>query len=144
MALLAAAENMTGLVLDNHEIKAFIKKEESSPAPDDDRAVVLGRIPALKFKSGGGSLSRTSAGSGLTRTGASQHIHYQGMKTGKGGKPPKISGRGPHQSPHAIIPRRAEDWDPWKSILYSLYITENRILRDIIEIMDQRYNLKAT
>jgi len=49
-----------------------------------------------------------------------------------------------HSSHLPIIPRKAEDWDPWKTILHELYITQNRILRDIINIMDTTYNLKAT
>ncbi len=52
------------------------------------------------------------------------------------------------QSPQApgqpIIPRKVKDWDPWKGVLHELYITQNRILRDIIGIMETKHNLRAT
>ncbi|KAK3384942.1 hypothetical protein B0H63DRAFT_432483 [Podospora didyma] len=50
-----------------------------------------------------------------------------------------------HQSTQTpFVPRRAEDWEPWKGVLHELYITHNRILKDIIVIMETTYNLKAT
>ncbi|KAK3990918.1 hypothetical protein QBC44DRAFT_237995 [Cladorrhinum sp. PSN332] len=142
MALLVAAGNMTGLVLDQDEIDAFIKKEETTPSPDDNRSMALGRIPTLKFKNSGGSPSDIK----VPRTGGTsqQHRSRQTVKTGKGGKSSKLSMRGPHPSPNAIVPRRIEDWEPWKGILFNLYITQNRILREIIEYMDTAFNLKAT
>ncbi|KAJ4291403.1 hypothetical protein N0V88_005996 [Collariella sp. IMI 366227] len=37
-----------------------------------------------------------------------------------------------------------EQWEPWKAVLHDLYITQNRILRDIIEIMELKYNVRGT
>ncbi|KAK4162424.1 hypothetical protein QBC43DRAFT_321908 [Cladorrhinum sp. PSN259] len=145
MALLVAAENMTGLVLDDNDIDAPIKKEEASPGPDDNRSIMLGRIPALKFKTVGGSSSSSDVK--VTRPGGTsqQHSNHQpAAKVGKSGKSARGSIRGPHPSPHAIVPRRTEEWDQWKGTLFNLYITQNRILRDIIEYMDKNFNLKAT
>ncbi|KAK4229262.1 hypothetical protein QBC38DRAFT_119986 [Podospora fimiseda] len=145
MALLVSAGNMTGLVLDNDEIDAFIKREDTTPGPDDkDRSLVPVRISTLKFKNGGGSPTDVKVPPRTGETSQQQHHHHnhRPVKTGKGRS--KISTRGPHSTPNAIIPRRVEDWEPWKSVLFNLYITQNRILRDIIEYMDTTFNLKAT
>ncbi|KAK3366535.1 Clr5 domain-containing protein [Podospora didyma] len=41
-----------------------------------------------------------------------------------------------------FVPRRAEDWEPWKGVFHELYITHNRILKDIIAIMETTYNFE--
>ncbi|KAK3388465.1 Clr5 domain-containing protein [Sordaria brevicollis] len=43
-----------------------------------------------------------------------------------------------------MVPRKAEDWEPWKSVIHQLYIVQNHILKDIIVIMENTYNFKAT
>lgn len=137
-ALLAAAENVTGLVFDDDTAAdAFVKEESSSPpGADDDRPF---RTP-LKFKAAGPPqrLSGTPAGKASS-------AQQQGPRSGRHGKGASKAG---HKAPPApgqpIIPRRVEDWDPWKGVLYELYITQNRILRDIIGIMETKHNLRAT
>lgn len=54
-----------------------------------------------------------------------------------------ISAKG-HMTHSPMIPRKAEDWEPWKSVIHQLYIVQNHILKDIIVIMENTYNFKAT
>jgi hypothetical protein len=140
-ALLAAAADVTGLVFDDDGYDddvalAFIKEETASPTTDDDRPF---RMP-LKFKAA--NPAHKASGTSAAKTGTAQ----QGSRAGRHGKG-AASKAGPKaaQSPdQPIIPRKIEDWDPWKAILHELYITQNRILRDIIGIMETKHNLRAT
>lgn len=43
-----------------------------------------------------------------------------------------------------MVPRKADDWEPWKNIIHQLYIVQNHILKDIIVIMESTHNFKAT
>ncbi|EDO64878.2 hypothetical protein GE21DRAFT_9708 [Neurospora crassa] len=43
-----------------------------------------------------------------------------------------------------MVPRKAEDWEPWKNVIHQLYIVQNHILKDIIVIMENTYHFKAT
>jgi hypothetical protein len=135
--LFAAAENVTGLVLDDDDAQ-FIKEESSSPGPDDDRDSPF-RRQAFKFKSTGPpqKLPGTPAGK---PTAAQERSRRHGGKAASRANHPK----GPPAAGQPIVPRKTEDWDPWKSVLYELYITQNRILRDIIGIMEAKHNLRAT
>ncbi|KAK4192357.1 hypothetical protein QBC35DRAFT_247622 [Podospora australis] len=132
LALLAIAGDMTGLVFDGDEVDVFIKEESTSPAADGDRSSrSKSGSPPIKFKTGG--LTHRIADS-PTSSGSSQH------RVAKRKTAIKV----PHPSPHPVVPRRIEDWEPWKAVLHELYISQNRILRDIIQIMETNYNLKAT
>lgn len=142
MAIIAAVENVTGLVLDQSDADVFIKEESSSPATDDDNQT---QSPHLKFK----PATPQRSASPQTRPAKSSTQQQQPLRPAKhGGKAATVSktvlARGPPTTGQAVIPRRTEDWEPWKAILHELYITQNRILRDIIGIMDTKHNLKAT
>lgn len=141
MALLAIAGDMTGLVFDGDEVEVFIKEESTSPAADDDRSrFSKSGTPPIKFKTGG--LTHRLADSPVGGQagpggGASSQLQAAAAKR-------KATIRVPHPSSHPVVPRRIEDWEPWKGVLHDLYISQNRILRDIIQIMETNYNLKAT
>ncbi|KAK4170823.1 hypothetical protein QBC36DRAFT_112860 [Triangularia setosa] len=141
MALLVAAEDLTGLVLDGDEIQVFVKEETTSPVSNTSKS---SQIPSLKFKTK--APPRTSGAADGNQTGASRHhTTKSGRRGSKAAAAAKAAAlRGPHPSPHPIVPRRVEDWDPWKGLLHELYIAQNRILRDIIQLMETNYNLKAT
>jgi hypothetical protein len=62
-----------------------------------------------------------------------------GEKLGLGSSP--VS---PTAALRTIVPKTAADWEPWRPILQELYMRQNRILRDIITIMETAYGLKAT
>lgn len=125
-----------GFVLRDHDDHAdlFIEDDSSSPSPESDKLAFSGRRPPSKF-----------AQAASRRISAAAHA-----KSGRpGGKTPGASTplkgfRTPAPLPTPAVPRRAEDWEPWKGVLHELYITQNRILRDIIVIMDTNYNLRAT
>jgi hypothetical protein len=115
---------------DGDDSDVFFKDESSSPDPEIEKPRLVERRPPSKLSSGGRRIPsgvKSSKSAGKASASAS-----------KGGV------RSPPPSPNPIIPRRAEDWEPWKTILHELYITQNRILRDIITIMDTNYNLRAT
>ncbi|KAK4152379.1 hypothetical protein C8A00DRAFT_16285 [Chaetomidium leptoderma] len=156
MALLAAAENVTGLVLDdgndddNNNPEAFIKEEPSSPATDDDNKPA--KMQPMKFKSPSPThtrppqrlLSAPRPPPPRPPAGKAGAAHQRFKKhMAKGGGPSRVSHlkQGPGQP---SIPRRIDDWEPWKNVLYELYITQNRILRDIIGIMETKHNIRAT
>ncbi|KAK4203227.1 hypothetical protein QBC40DRAFT_29571 [Triangularia verruculosa] len=140
-ALLAATKDLTGLALDGEDVKVFIKEETTSPVSHTSKP---SQVSSLKFKSK--ATLRTAGSHGNNQTGASRHhISKSGKHGSKAAAAAKAATlRGPHPSPHPIVPRRVEDWDPWKGLLHELYITQNRILRDIIQLMENNYNLKAT
>ncbi|VBB81175.1 Putative protein of unknown function [Podospora comata] len=141
MALLAAAEDLTGLVLDGDEVKVLVKEEATSPVSSTGRSC---QAPSLKWKPK--APPRTSGAHSSNQTTTSRHhVAKSGRHGSKAAAAAKAAAlRGPHPSPHPIVPRRVEDWDPWKGLLHELYITQNRILRDIIQLMETNYNLKAT
>ncbi|EGO55027.1 hypothetical protein NEUTE1DRAFT_85086 [Neurospora tetrasperma FGSC 2508] len=49
-----------------------------------------------------------------------------------------------HMAHIPMVPRKAEDWEPWKNVIHQLYIVQNHILKDIIVIMENTYHFKAT
>ncbi|KAK3496023.1 Clr5 domain-containing protein [Neurospora crassa] len=49
-----------------------------------------------------------------------------------------------HMAHTPMVPRKAEDWEPWKNVIHQLYIVQNHILKDIIVIMENTYQFKAT
>ncbi|KAK0611033.1 hypothetical protein B0T14DRAFT_529509 [Immersiella caudata] len=111
----------------------FSKDESSSPDPENEKPRLAERRPPSKLSSGGRRIP-----SGLAGVKSSKSASKAVASASKAGI------RSPPPSPSPVIPRRAEDWEPWKTILHELYITQNRILRDIINIMDTNYNLRAT
>ncbi|KAL1843452.1 hypothetical protein VTJ49DRAFT_1562 [Mycothermus thermophilus] len=147
-ALLAAAESLTGLLLDD-DPRAFIKEETATPGPDDrffrsppapqqqQLSQQHQQRQAIKFKK---SVSQKLTDVPVGKSRSSQT--RVGRQNEKGSRP-KTS-RNPPAPGEPFMPRRVEDWEPWKSILYDLYITQNRILRDIIDIMEKKHNLHAT
>ena len=176
LALLAAAEEVTGLVLaagddaDGSDSADVSIKEEEVSSP-------LSRMQELKFRPAPSSpqtpqtpqaiqtlsgppppppppppphtahsrpTTTTTAAGGAAAQGHS--ILRPGRHGGKAGVTSKAAAalRGPPAPGQPIVPRRVEDWEPWKEILHELYIAQNRILRDIIEYMEAKYNLKAT
>lgn len=54
------------------------------------------------------------------------------------------SSKGSASPSTSIVPRGAEEWDPFKDVIYDLYITQNIILKDVMAIMEKEHNLKAT
>ena len=91
----------------------------------------------MKFKS---AAPPKSSGSSAGKTGAAQQ-----QASRRHGKAASSKAKAAAQAPgQPIIPRKIEDWDPWKGVLHELYITQNRILRDIIGIMETKHNLRAT
>ncbi len=145
-ALLVAAANVTGLVFDydgydedgHGSPDAFIKEESATPPAHDDRPF---RMP-MKFKS---AAPPKSSGSPAGKTGAAQQQASRESRPGRHGKAASSKAKGAAQEPgQPVIPRKIEDWDPWKGVLHELYITQNRILRDIIGIMETKHNLRAT
>ncbi|KAH6615511.1 hypothetical protein B0J18DRAFT_281996 [Chaetomium sp. MPI-SDFR-AT-0129] len=141
-ALLATAETLTGLILDEQDIQIFIKEESTSPSSSH----------ATPFRIGGGPPKPGSASPSKKLTGvAARKAAVAQQRTGKHvvGKGASASSKGsqvksPPTPGQPIIPRKNQDWDPWKDVLYELYITQNRILRDIIGIMETKHNLRAT
>ncbi|KAK0724294.1 hypothetical protein B0H67DRAFT_597989 [Lasiosphaeris hirsuta] len=120
----------------------FIKDDEESPSPESDKPhFIERRPPPSKFSS---AASRRIASAPVGRTAASLAKAGRAGAAGKAAASSKTGSRAPPPSANPIIPRRAEDWEPWKGILHELYITQNRILRDIIGIMEDDYNLRAT
>ena len=103
----------------------FIKDEDSSPSPESDKPLLFDRRPSSQFQS---AVARKRAGK------PTKSISGASSSTGPGSP----------SSSKVIIPRRAEDWEPWKSVLHELYITQNFILKDVMAIMEDKYNLKAT
>ncbi|SPQ24872.1 5f219bd1-df1e-450b-ab3b-ff7bf2769211 [Thermothielavioides terrestris] len=125
-AILAAAETVTGLVLDDDaDVEAFVAEDSPSPVPEEDRV---------------GSPKLPSATAGKTKSPTQQSGSRSGRHGGKGSAAAKAA----HLPGQPIVPRKVEDWEPWKDILHQLYITQNRILRDIIGIMETKYNVRAT
>ncbi|KAM7218867.1 hypothetical protein V8F06_005747 [Rhypophila decipiens] len=127
MTFFTSPESLTSTVDDNFDV--YIKEDSESPPAEDGKHVIHRRRPQQSKP----AANRTASGRTLKST----------KLTSKSGASVSRPGQG-HSSHLPIIPRKAEDWDPWKSILHELYITQNRILRDIINIMDTTYNLKAT
>lgn len=143
MAILAAAEDVTGLVLDADDHDVFIKEESSSPAADDDdRPILIARLQPLKFKPAASSQRLAGSHAGRATNTQVARSSKNGAKTAASSRSGGL--RGAQAEGKHIIPRRIEDWEPWKGVLHELYITQNRILRDIIGIMDSKYNVKAT
>jgi hypothetical protein len=134
-ALLAVAENVTGLVLDEDAPVPFIKEESLSPVADDDRF----RMQPLKFKSTSPPQKPSASPPGK----ASAAQQRSGRQKGVSSKALKAA-KAIHVPGQPIIPRKIQDWEPWKGVLYELYITQNRILRDIIGIMETKHNVRAT
>ncbi|KAK4247607.1 hypothetical protein C7999DRAFT_14416 [Corynascus novoguineensis] len=136
-ALLATAESLTGLVLDDHDPRIFIKEESKSPSPDSDRSLP---VPPLITT----SVSPPQKLSSVSARKASTTQHRSSRHGAKVGTSRASQLRGPPSPGQPIVPRKNQDWEPWKGILYELYITQNRILRDIINIMETKHNLRAT
>lgn len=143
LALLAAAESLTGLPLGDDTFDVFIKEESSSPVADDEKPLVMARVrqPPKLLKPGLGSARRLQGAD-------QQHLLVKPAKHGRASAASKALGlRASHTPPipaQPVVPRRIEDWEPWKGVLHELYITQNRILRDIITIMETEYNIRAT
>lgn len=117
--------------------QSFIKSDSSSPDPESDKPRFVQRRPPSKLSAGGfrrkhGPLSGTKKAAKAASKAASESSSREN------------GSQSPPSSPNPIIPRKAEDWEPWKNILHDLYITKNIILRDIIVIMDQTHNVRAT
>ncbi|KAK4236875.1 hypothetical protein C8A03DRAFT_16522 [Achaetomium macrosporum] len=146
LAILAAAENLTGMVFDDGDDEVFIKEESSSPVADDDRPFMIRRLQPFKFKPPTPTQKSSAAPAGKVKaTAGQQQAARAGRHGGKGPAASKIAHlRGSQSAGQPIIPRKIEDWEPWKSILHELYITQNRILREIIGIMETKYNVRAT
>lgn len=140
LALLAAAEDVTGLVLDG-DAHVFIKEESSSPLPDDDRSPLTARMQPLKFKPAPSPPKAPSPPPGNT---TSQQVVKTGRLGGRTSAASKAASVRPQPRGQLIVPRRPDDWEPWKDVLHELYIAQNRILRDIIDIMETKYGLRAT
>jgi hypothetical protein len=117
---------------DGEDSDVFFKDESSSPDPENEKPRFAERRPPSKLSSGGRRIPSALAGVKSSKSASKAASVF------KGGI------RSPPPSPNPIIPRRAEDWEPWKTVLHDLYITQNRILRDIIIYMETTYNLRAT
>ncbi|KAK3690093.1 hypothetical protein B0T22DRAFT_462982 [Podospora appendiculata] len=149
-----AENHVSGLIFDDDDDEdddVLIKDGSSSPPSDGGRRLFLARRQPSRFGSGAGQLSSSATDLSSQRTaGVTVSQHKAGRaanlkSAGKSAASVSTTGsRAPHPSRTPLIPRKAEDWEPWKSILYELYITQNRILREIINLMDTTYNLKAT
>jgi hypothetical protein len=149
-AILAAAETVTGLVLDDDaDVEAFVAEDSPSPVPEEDRVGspvsrpplrTMRTQPVLKFKPASPTQKLPSATAGKTKSPTQQSGSRSGRHGGKGSAAAKAA----HLPGQPIVPRKVEDWEPWKDILHQLYITQNRILRDIIGIMETKYNVRAT
>lgn len=126
----------------NHDIEAFLGDDSSSPSPESERPVFVERRPPSKLSAAASKRMAVKA----ARSGSALKSAKVGSKavTKSASSSSSKSGDGSPPSPNPIIPKRADDWEPWKSILHELYITQNRILRDIILIMETTYNLRAT
>ncbi|KAK5659193.1 hypothetical protein OQA88_1283 [Cercophora sp. LCS_1] len=130
----------------DHGVDAFLGDDSSSPSPESERPVFVERRPPSKLSTG---TSRKMAAK-AARSGSALKQAKPASKPGstKGSSSSSSSksgdGKNPQVSSNPIIPKRADDWEPWKGILHELYITQNRILRDIILIMETTYNLRAT
>ncbi|KAH6847180.1 hypothetical protein B0I37DRAFT_397468 [Chaetomium sp. MPI-CAGE-AT-0009] len=135
-ALLAVAENLTGLVLDDHDPQIFIKEESTSPVPDDDFFM----MQALKSP----TATPPQKMSPIAARKASVAQQRSSRPGGKGAASKASQLKGPPVPGQPVVPRKNQDWEPWKGILYELYITQNRILRDIIGIMETKHNVRAT
>jgi hypothetical protein len=146
MAILAAAESLTGMVFDDGVDEAFIKEESSSPVADDDRLFMIKRLQPFKFKPPTPTQKSPGTPAGKIKATTGQHQAARaGRHGGKGSAASKTAHLRESQAPgQPIVPRKIEDWEPWKSVLHELYITQNRILREIIGIMETKYNVRAT
>lgn len=127
MTFFTSPSSATSILDDNFD--AYIKEDSESPP-----AEVLNKHVIHQRRQAHSKAAANRVASGRTKS---------TKLTSKSGASVSRPGQG-HSSHLPIIPRKAEDWDPWKNVLYELYITQNRILRDIINIMDTTYNLKAT
>ncbi|KAL2151443.1 hypothetical protein VTH82DRAFT_6541 [Thermothelomyces myriococcoides] len=136
-AILAAAESVTGLVLDDQDAQIFIKEESTSPVSDDGRPPTAGILKAEL------SSPPHKPHTAPARKASLAH-HRPGRHGVKGASSRAGAAREPPAPGQPIVPRKNQDWEPWKGILYELYITQNRILRDIITIMETKHNLRAT
>lgn len=101
------------------------QEDDSSPSPESDKARMLHHRPPPKFSSAA-ARKRAAAMSPISAS----------SKTS--------SSKGSESPSTAMIPRRAEDWEPFKDIIRDLYLTQNVILNDVMIIMDRKHNLKAT
>ncbi|KAK3321926.1 hypothetical protein B0H66DRAFT_601406 [Apodospora peruviana] len=135
MALFTASDGSNPM-LDGDYDDFFVKEESDSPPPEEDKRRFL-----IERRQSSKSNPKTLSSRAQRTSGA---VIKSGKSSGKLQAAQAASRGAPLSSRLPLIPRKAEDWDPWKSILYELYITQNRILRDIINIMDTTYNLKAT
>lgn len=141
-ALLATAENLTGLVLDEQDIQIFIKEESISPVSSHATPF---RIHGGPPKPGPATPSKKLTGVAARKAAVAQQRtgkHAVGKGASASSKASQL--KSPPTPGQPIIPRKNQDWDPWKDVLYELYITQNRILRDIIGIMETKHNLRAT
>jgi hypothetical protein len=134
-ALLAVAENLTGLILDDHDPQIFIKEESTSPVPDDDRFM----MEILKSPSSSPPQKMSPIAARKASVAAQRSSRPGGKGASKAGQLKATPAPG-----QPVVPRKNQDWEPWKGILYELYITQNRILRDIIGIMETKHNVRAT
>jgi hypothetical protein len=105
----------------------FIREDDdSSPSPESDKPRILHHRPPSLFQSAA-ARKRAAAKSALSSSSRAS------SSTGPGSP-----------SSALIVPRRAEDWEPWRSVIRDLYITQNVILKDVMAIMEEKHNLRAT
>lgn len=113
----------------------LLKDDSSSPSPESEKPAFVQRRPPSKFPPGASRrIPNTQSGRSASAI----------AKTTKGSKVSSSKNRDSPSPGNPVIPRRAEDWEPWKQVLHELYISQNRYLRDIIVIMETNYNLRAT
>lgn len=150
-AILAAAETVTGLVFDTDadadadaDAESFVAEDSLSPVADEDkvdglvdRPLQTARLQPLKFKPASPPQNSPASTPGKASSPTSQHA-------GRPGRHRKGAAKAAHVPGQPVVPRKPEEWDVWKPTLHQLYITQNRILRDIIGIMETKYNVRAT
>ena len=103
------------------------QEQPSSPSTDDDTHEFAPPEPS--------SSTTTDRSATLSPSATSQLTSSKSV-----GEPATPS----DSSSNVIIPRKPSDWEPWKDVLYELYIIQNQYLKDIIQIMDTWHNLRAT
>ncbi|KAK1830411.1 hypothetical protein QBC39DRAFT_260932 [Podospora conica] len=121
----------------------FIKDDDSSPSPESDKPRILHPRPIAQFQSATAPKKAAAKPAAKPAPKATKSPSMTSDSSDTPGSPGSPDTPGSSSS-GLFVPRRAEDWEPYKEILFDLYIKKNIILKEVIVTMEQKHNLKAT
>ncbi|KAK3940914.1 hypothetical protein QBC46DRAFT_259902 [Diplogelasinospora grovesii] len=138
-------EKVPGLTFDSDEAETvFVKEESESPPADDKRLLVTRERPFKHMYKGRFAASGVSKRESTRPSLTHQQITKASRAISRSTASSSLSSHRPNLTGKVKIPRTPDDWEPFKEILTDLYITQNRILRDVIVIMETEHDFRAT